>query len=231
MLATAIFLTIYNAEFGERWADSGGLVGAMTGESPGGPAKNIYKGTTEDEAAEGDELLSTVGRIDSIMMPFKVIDDPMRLLLGSGIGNVAIPSGERFDGEYTEEAELYGVDRTTISKLLWEIGLVGLGLSFLFFWFVFTDARALSVEDDISGAVALGWAAIIPILIATMFYLNIVDKSVLGYTMWYMSGYVVGKRYQHYYQTQVQNRLATSANRGHPTMRGTPLKPGSVRPF
>jgi hypothetical protein len=104
-------------------------------------------------------------------------------------------------GDYSEDAELYGALYTAVAKLLWEIGIVGLGLSFLFFWFVFKDARAVSVRDDIPGTVALGWASIIPILAASMFYTNLVDKTVLGYLMWYLSGYIISMRYQRYQET------------------------------
>lgn len=195
------FTTIYNAQFADRW---GGQEGNIINMLVKGEALTfLYKGATPDtRAEEGQDSMAAVGRLDAIIMPFKVVSDPVRWMLGNGIGNVSISFNETLQGDYVQEALLYGATYTAAGKLMWEIGVLGFGLSFLFLWFVFRDAQAVLVRDDIPGVVALGWAATVPILAATMFYINLVDITVLGYLMWYMSGYVISKRYQQYYEAQ-----------------------------
>lgn len=226
-LAMVVFVTIYNAEFGERWGGEDGGLG--TAIADGRIWSFLYKGaTTQSRPEEGKDPMSAVGRLDAVVMPFIVVSDPVRWMLGNGIGNVALSFNELLQGDYYEEALLYGVDFTAAGKLLWEIGIVGLLLSFLFFWFVFKDARTVSARNDIPGVVALGWAATVPILVVAMFYTNLVDKTVLGYLMWYLSGYVVGKRYQQYHQAD--NPMGITGTSSQPKMSGDIFTP-TIRSF
>jgi hypothetical protein len=207
-LAIMVFVTIYNAEFGDRWGGS-----LWEGITEGEIWEFLYKGDTSDIEPGRRHLMAYVGRFDSVLMPFRIVSDPVRWMLGNGIGNVSSTFNELLAGDYSEDAERYGALFTAAAKLLWEIGIIGLGLSFLFFWFVFKDARAVSVRDDLPGTVALGWASIIPILAASMFYTNLVDKTVLGYLMWYLSGYIISMRYQRYREARnPMGILTNSAN-------------------
>lgn len=189
-LVIGIFVVTYNTEYGDRW---GGNVGASIFE--GGAIEFLYRGATSDTTTRDAEgSMAAIGRLDSVVMPFRLDSDPVTLTVGNGIGNVSKSFHELLDGDMAEQAVLYGVDFTAATKLLWELGVIGLALSFLFYWFIFSDARTLAARQDFSGAIALGWASVIPILAASMFYRNITDSTVIGYTMWYMSGYIVGKR-------------------------------------
>jgi hypothetical protein len=191
-LVMTVFVTLYHAQY-SRWGGEEGGLGAMLFE--GRALEFLYKGSTEDtEVEDGRRRMSAVGRLDSVKMPFLVVQDPVRILLGNGIGNASVSFSKKLEGDYAEEAELYGADFTGVAALLWEIGLIGLGLSFLFIWMVFKDARALANRDDLVGTVALGWAAVLAILAITMFYTSLIDKTALGYTMWYLCGYIVAKR-------------------------------------
>jgi hypothetical protein len=199
VLILAVFVSVYNAEFRRFGGQDGGLETALI---EGRIFKSLYRGATaESRVGEEGKSMHDISRLDSIAMPFLIISDPVKLIIGNGIGNVSASFTRHFEGDYSEEAYLYGADYTTLANLLWEIGIIGVALSFLVVLLVFNDARALAVRQDMSGVVALGWAAIVPVLAAAMFYLDLVDKTVLGYMMWYLSGYVVGKRYQQYEQT------------------------------
>lgn len=231
VLVIGVFAVIYNAQYGERWGGEGGGLGTMIVE--GRAIGFLFKGASEGaQAEEGKDTMSAVGRLDSVVMPFKVVDDPVKHWLGNGIGNAASSFHELFDGEYSEEAAMYGVDFTAAGKLIWEIGLIGLGLSFLFFWFVFKDARTVLTRDDFSGAVALGWATIIPLLAITMFYTSLVDKTSLGYLMWFLCGYVISKRCQQYreaYLPPKEEQAPVLRHQRRPGMPGvayrSPLRP------
>jgi len=193
-LIIGVFTVAYDSQYGDRWGE-GGSLGVMIME--GKALDFLYKGADVDaRPEEGQGTMAAVGRLDAVVMPLKVVDDPVKHWLGNGIGNAQASFHELFEGDLTEEAALYGIDFTAASKLMWEIGIIGLGLSFLFFWFVFKDSRQVLAASDFAGAVALGWASIVPMLAATMFYTSLVDKTSLGYFMWFMSGYVISKRCQ-----------------------------------
>jgi hypothetical protein len=228
-LVMVVFVTVYNAQYGDRWhGESGNETGLGYMLSSGEWLSSAYRGANADTTVEeGKDRRSAVGRLDAVILPFKVVSDPVRWMLGNGIGNVSISFNELLQGDYSSEAELYGADFTAVGKLLWEIGVIGLILSFLFFWFVFKDARAVSARDDIPGVIALGWAATIPILAAAMFYTNLVDKTVLGYLMWYLSGYIISKRCQQYYQAN--NRMGVMMNKSNFQIERTAPQPG-IRP-
>lgn len=228
-LIMTVFISVYNVQYGDRWGGDGGGLGVMLLEGEG--LEFLYKGATEENRADGDLSQSEIGRLDSVLMPFKVVSDPVRHWLGNGIGNAATSFNEVFDGDYSEQAAMYGVDFTTAGKLIWEIGIIGLALSFLFLWFVFRDARALSARGDFAGAVALGWGAIIPIVVASMFYRNIVDETVLGYLMWYLSGYVISKRCQQYLGLPEAEEIVPIHSKSRPKMPGVVYRRPGVRPY
>ncbi|MGH8501118.1 MAG: hypothetical protein ACREVE_01345 [Gammaproteobacteria bacterium] len=202
-LIIGVFAIVYNAQYGDRWGGEGGGLGTMIAE--GRALDFLYRGATPDSRPEeGQGTMAAVGRLDAVVMPLKVVQDPVKHWLGNGIGNAQASFHELFEGDWSEDAAMYGVDFTAASKLMWEIGIIGLGLSFLFFWFVFQDSRQVLPRSDFSGAVALGWATTVPLLAATMFYTSLIDKTALGYLMWFMSGYIISKRCQQHQEAYLQ---------------------------
>jgi hypothetical protein len=141
-----------------------------------------------------------VGRVDSFLLPIRVLSnyyDYFRLLFGLGIGNVSNSFFQQFQGKYAAYQEKFSAGRTALSLLLWETGLIGVFLSLIFLYFVFSDARYLIAnEDGLSGTFALGWITIVVMTFITLFYKNIIVFNVLGYLFWYFSGYVAASRYR-----------------------------------
>ncbi len=134
-------------------------------------------------------------RIDVMILPLRVLsEDPVRLLLGLGIGNASLSKVDLFSGKYSflDEYDIFG---NLISRFLWEIGLLGLLLYLLFFTFIFRDARHLAQNCGFTGAFALGWAGVVGIVILTLPYKNIFVSEPLSVLFWYLSGCIAAKNY------------------------------------
>jgi hypothetical protein len=154
--------------------------------SEGGVQRSLYRGVGEDNL-----YYLKPGRLDSVILPFQILDEePFKLLFGLGIGNVSPSFLKGFEGEYTKY-EIFV--RASMSNLLWEIGILGTSLFVAFFWFVFLDAKRLSNANDLSGAIALGWTAVVVILVLSIFYINYIHRNVIVYLFWYISGYIAAK--------------------------------------
>ena len=130
------------------------------------------------------------GKIDALFLPFEAArHDPAQLVFGLGIANVS-PSflGPGFQGDYFGRyGHLVG---PTTSLFLWEIGLVGTGLAFLILYFVFRDALVARETEGITGALALGWIAVLGIMLLAWFYKKTVGSDALSYLFWFYSGVV-----------------------------------------
>ena len=156
----------------------------------------VYKGADEDARTGDGKEQSEIGRVDSMLLPFKLIDDPVKLLLGHGMGNVSDISAERLMGEYTSIYGVMGADMTTVSYLIWEVGLLGLGLVLILLLMIFRDAIVVSRRDDIYGAIALGWTGVMVVLLVTLTYQNIIPVASIGLLTWYFSGIIASWRFR-----------------------------------
>jgi hypothetical protein len=130
------------------------------------------------------------GRIDSLFLPFKAArHDPAQLVFGVGIANVSDSFlGPGFQGDYFGR---YGrLVSPTASLFLWEFGLVGTALAFLILYMIFRDARVAREAEGITGALALGWIAVIGIMFLAWFYKKTVGSDALSYLFWFYSGVI-----------------------------------------
>jgi hypothetical protein len=145
-----------------------------------------------------DARVDKIRRLDSIVLPLRVLsDDPVKLVLGLGIGNVGESFIERFSGDYThlynESSGKLSTGRTQLNIWLWEIGIVGIALFLLFFFWIFLDASHLRVDNGFVGTFAVGWAVVVIIIVLTLPYRQIMVFNVLGFLFWYFSGYIAAK--------------------------------------
>jgi len=194
-VAMSIFFVIYDYFMTPLWGY--GLMDFLTME--GRMEGYLYRRAD----AEGD--LDKLGRFDTLLFAVKILSqDFFQLLFGLGVGNVSGSFLSGASGEYAAEYAKYGINGTNVTLFLWEIGLLGTSLYFIFFWFVFKDARALSQYKNMTGALALAWSIVVLIFIIGMFYKQILGPNVSGYLFWYWSGYIVAS----YYRTQLKSNDA-----------------------
>ncbi len=174
------FIPVYDHYMVPRWGY--GIVDFFTME-----------GRVDEYLSKGSEKIERgrYGRLDAIKLPLQELSsDSSRLVFGVGIGNVSESFlGDRFSGEY---AEKYGAAlRGSASVLLWEVGLLGTALMFLFFGLVFTDSFRQNKRDDISGALSLGWTSVTFVAMISMFYTDLINFNAFSYILWFYSGYIV----------------------------------------
>jgi len=96
-------------------------------------------------------------------------------------------------GEYSWAVDEYGADFTTVSNLLWEIGVIGLLFSITLLIMIFRDAMKLSRNQGTSGAIALGWLGVISVILISMGYTNLISHNVSSFLVWFFSGYIISK--------------------------------------
>ena len=192
VLAIIAFFVIYDYFLAARWGGRG-LMDFLTSE--GRLEEYLYRGKDADTLSYDVRL----GRIDSWVLALQELSkNVFSLMFGMGVGNVSGSFlGSEYSGEFTELAFKYGVKSNSVALFLWEIGIVGVLLYFLLFKLVFSDARRLSSNNELSGAIALGWSAAVLIIFIAVFYKTIFGPNVTGYLFWYFSGYIAAARYRH----------------------------------
>lgn len=180
VMLIGVFVAIYD----QNW-DKGGssILGFLT---RGEVFDMLYK---EQDPGRGYDT----GRIDSIVLALRELsDDPVHVAVGLGMGNVAMSFSRVLGGEYIEYAD-YGVRVTTIAYLLWETGVIGVLLVFVFLYLLFRDARSLKHHHDFIGTMSLAWCAVILIMMVSMFYKTLLDQNIISYLFWFLSGHVVAE--------------------------------------
>ncbi|QKT03807.1 hypothetical protein HUS23_08240 [Ectothiorhodospiraceae bacterium 2226] len=192
-LALAIFVPIYDHYQKPRWGY--GLVDFFLMENR---VAGYLAPSTSGLRPE------RVGRIDGVVSANEILsEEPVRWMVGLGMGNISPSFIPRFSGEYVHYQELIGGG--ALAPYLFELGFVGVGLLLFFYFMVFRDAMRLSRQDSLAGAVALGWLGVIVILAVALAYNSYTMRNV-NYLFWYFSGYVAASLYR----AQVAARAASA---------------------
>jgi len=175
-----VFIPSYDYFMKPRWGY--GIVEFMTMEGR-------VEGYLSKDADVGNT--GRVGKLDTIIIPIQEIsDDPVKFVFGFGMGSVTESSfGRRYEGKlFRKYGALMG---STVSRLLWETGWLGLTMVLWFLWLIYRDARYLLSEDSLYGMVAQSYVAVVPIMVLSMLYVDLVQSPILGIIFWYYAGVVV----------------------------------------
>jgi hypothetical protein len=152
-------------------------------------------------------------RIDPI---FHTIDKAFRgpqMFFGHGIGNVSISFSKKLTGKYVREAEEYNVGHVSITKLLWEIGIIGTFIFFILVLMVFWDSLKLCRRPDFIGTFSLGMLTLISIFVLSFFYTQTIDLNLMVFLFFFLGGYTVF--YQIWEQTEKLEQPATTQSLYH----------------
>jgi hypothetical protein len=83
----------------------------------------------------------------------------------------------------------------TVSTVMLELGLLGLGLVFLLYAMLFFDSIVVAREDKgLLGTIAAGFIGIMPAIGAATFYTSIHMFTMLSFLFWYFAGMVAARR-------------------------------------
>lgn len=181
-LLLAGFMFVYNQFWGN---DSWQITDFFT---EGRIADMLYK---DQEEGKGYDT----GRIDSIMFSISELsEDPVKLVVGLGIGNVAATQTRVLQGDYSLLYEEWGKRNTTITFLMWEVGVIGVIIVIIFLSFILKDAWYMKSDSNLIGILSLAWVAIVVIMFFSMFYKSLIEQSLIGYLFWFFSGYIIAQR-------------------------------------
>ena len=136
-----------------------------------------------------------VGRVDAIVVPVYFLSkQPVDLAFGLGMGNASDSAlGFQFKGKY--QALMNQFLLTAFSRIVLELGFIGVGLMTLFLWAVYRDSRYIARSNsDLKGAIAAGWIGVIAIISMSMFYKDITISASVSYLFWYFSGLIAADR-------------------------------------
>jgi O-antigen ligase len=94
-------------------------------------------------------------------------------------------------GKYSREAELYRVGHPSITKLFWEIGILGTLIFFILVFMVFMDTIKLCKRPDFIGTFSLGMLTLISIFALSFFYFMTIDLNLMVFLFFFLAGYTV----------------------------------------
>ncbi len=194
-----IFVAIYDQMY-DKVNSGEGLVSFFSGE---GVEEYLYNGVEFDpqilDQNKGKKIITTnlaedlpkQARLDRLFAPVAILQhQPAKLLFGLGIGNVSVFKFSDYQGQYAYIGQQFHIENIMLSQLVWELGIGGALIYFLFFYFVYSDARNVSKQDNISGWLATAWIGVIAIVIVAVPYKNIFGFNVIGYLFFYLSGII-----------------------------------------
>lgn len=193
----AVSLTAFVLVYDLYWGgERGGIVDSMIGSKSGDTSSYLFRGANTDSSAADGKEFSEIGRFDSFVLPVQYFaKEPLKVAIGVGIGNASPTSQEVFLGEYGKVFENFGGDFTTLSHMVWEIGLLGVALSLLFMLCVFLAAWRLRREDSLAGSIGSAWVVVCILCGPVLVYMNMITIWSLQLIFWYWSGYILAKPY------------------------------------
>lgn len=156
------------------------------------------KGKVERHLAPGKNprFDDITNRFDSIRLAVRQLDHDGNLLLGVGVGNASISFSDKLTGEYYKKYEYLSPGLVYLSKVLWELGIVGVLVYGTLFGLLSHDAFRMRRRSDIVGPLALGWVLVSGFIAGSFAYFKTFDVNLFGYLYWYFAGYLVSEVYR-----------------------------------
>jgi len=205
------FVAVYNTLIEARWWGGGHQLGAFFTE---GHAENyLYRGVS------GDAPPHIIGRLDSIVLPVSILSDNwMQLLFGLGPGNVSPAFLPGMEGEYFEQYREYGVTITSVGKLIWELGILGVLAYACFFIYMWRDARFLAKSNMDMKWLGEWWSVCTLIVALGLFYKNILNFNEIAYLMFFFTGVVAAQRMQAHSEVVGSSEIAKTREASKPKL-------------
>jgi hypothetical protein len=146
-----------------------------------------YLYTGNDSAME----IGYVSRLDSIVLALeRQSQDLVAFVFGLGPGNISLSTIPGFAGEYAHYNVLYGASQTEVSRLLWELGILGVVIFGLLMWFQLKDSLWLSRQQGFFGYFGHAWFVCSVLFIVMFVYLDWLGLDDVSAPFWFFAGVV-----------------------------------------
>ncbi len=150
-----------------------------------------FRDSSESPVAAQRKLNKTgeTGRGDAILIPLEVLSSDGLLAFGKGLGNITHTTVPFFLGDgdkYEHLKPTYNV----VSRVLWELGLIGVVLAFTIVGLVTADIWSLLQRTGFDAMIATGWLGVTAVLAASMVYKDLINANVLSAPFWLITGYL-----------------------------------------
>jgi hypothetical protein len=88
---------------------------------------------------------------------------------------------------------------TSLTLILWELGLFGVTLYYALVYMVFKYSRNLrkKINSNLLGTISNGWSVVCVIIMISILYNNVILENGIGYLFWYFSGYIVSEHFKY----------------------------------
>lgn len=132
-----------------------------------------------------------VSRLDSIVLALdRQSQDPIAFVFGLGPGNISLSTIPGFAGEYAHYNLLYGASQTEVSRLLWELGVLGVLIFGILMWFQMKDSLWLSRQQGFVGYFGHSWFVCSALFTVAFFYLDWLGLDDVSAPFWFCAGVV-----------------------------------------
>jgi hypothetical protein len=154
----------------------------------------FVSGTAENYLNRGaidSRRVNKTGYVDIVLLPLSQLsDEPFKLFFGLGIGSVSGSAIESLAADKPDTGDYTVRIASSVSQFLWEIGVLGLIIYFLFFYMLYNDARRLSKGEGVLARLALGWTGVIAIGTLALFFRIFFEDSAIAYPFWFYAGMI-----------------------------------------
>jgi hypothetical protein len=154
----------------------------------------FVSGTAENYLNRGaidSRRVNKTGYVDIVLLPLSQLsDEPFKLFFGLGIGSVSGSAIESLAADKPDTGDYTVRIASSVSQFLWEIGVLGLIIYFLFFYMLYNDARRLSKGEGVLARLALGWTGVIAIGTLALFFRVFFEDGAIAYPFWFYAGMI-----------------------------------------
>ena len=184
-LLLVCFVTIYDSFWGKRYGAEGSIIDFYT------DSERIKRYLAPKTAKKIPDEYERSGRVDNVVTAFNTLHQKglVELMVGLGMGSVTKSPIEELSGEYVHYRD-EGLVTISVAYLLYELGILGIIFSVIFIFLIFKDALYLSHGSGLANIIGLGWLGVVPVILVSLMYKDIIPVNSIMYLFWYFSGYV-----------------------------------------
>ena len=111
-------------------------------------------------------------------------------MFGLGMGSVSASALAELSNARKDYEKYDIILSSAAAKFLWEIGVLGAFIYFLFLYFIYKDAKKLARQDNLLGRLGLGWTGVVAIAALSLLVKDFFRDGAIAYTFMYLSGLV-----------------------------------------